>query len=157
MIRLACDSDRLSSLVETNIVLTYSDLVPNAGVLASLERRFPASEIGLIDRGLGDPTGQATIADVETGTHAAGDMLAWVAGKRRAGWSNVTVYGAMPTLAEVGSIVGPHDWWRWFARWNSVLRVPGHPDAMIQFDSDSAEHVDWSLIRNPHWHPRARG
>lgn len=157
MIRLACDSDRLSSLVETNVVLTYSDLVPGTAALRELEHRFPLSEVGLIDRGLGDPTGAATIADIgEPGTLTPAQMADWFAVKRAQGWSCLTGYGLLATLAEVGQLAGPHGWWRWFARWGTVLRVPGHPDAMLQFDNDPDEHVDWTIIRNPHWHPRAR-
>jgi hypothetical protein len=156
MIRLACDSDRLSSLVETNVVLTYSDLVPGTAALRDLEHRFPASEIGLIDRGLGDPTGAATIADVESGTLSPAQAAAWLIIKRAQGWSNITLYGSLPALATMEQLAGPHGWWRWFARWGTVLKAPGHPDAMLQFDNDPDEHLDWSLIRNPHWHPRAR-
>lgn len=157
MIRLACDSDRLSSLVETNVVLTYSDLVPGTAALRELEHRFPLSEVGLIDRGLGDPTGAATIADVETGTLSPAKAAEWLVIKRAQGWSNITLYGSQGTLPAMEQLAGPHGWWRWFARWNSVLQVPAHPDAMVQFDNDPAEHLDWTLIRNPHWHPRARG
>jgi hypothetical protein len=157
MIRLACDSDRLASLVETNVVLTYSDLVPGTAALRDLEHRFPLSEIGLIARGLGDPTGAATIADVEAGTLSLAQAGDWLIAKRAQGWSCLTFYGSQTTLANLAQMVGPHGWWRWFARWGTVLKVPGHPDAMLQFDNDPDEHVDWTLIRNPHWHPRARG
>ncbi|MGH3284416.1 MAG: hypothetical protein ACRDPD_06985 [Streptosporangiaceae bacterium] len=157
MIRLACDSDELAKLVECPVVLTYSDLVPDAAALKALEHRFPDSEVGLIDRGLGDPTGQATIADIETGTLALAQVTSWLAGKRHDGWSCLTIYGSFSTLAQVDREAGPHKWWRWFARWGTTLQVPGHPGAMLQFDSDGPEHLDWSIIRNPHWHPRARG
>lgn len=156
MIRLACDSDRLSALAETDVVLTYSDLIAGTTELQALELRFPHSEIGLIDRGLGDPTGQATIANIEPGALVPAQMPAWFGAKRAAGWSNVTGYGLAATLAEVEQLAGPHGWWRWFARWGTVLQVPGHPEAMLQFDNDPDEHLDWSIIRNPHWHPRAR-
>lgn len=157
MIRLACDSDRLSSLVETPVVLTYADLVPTSHALAALEARFAHSEVGLIDRGLGDPLGVATIADVgEPDTLPAARMADWFDLKRGAGWSCVTGYGSLATLQHVEQLAGRHGWWRWFARWGTVLQAPGHPDAMLQFDSDPAAHVDWSIIRNPNWHPRAR-
>src|SRR6266702_3604286 len=143
MIRLACDSDRLSSLVETPVVLTYSDLIPSIGVLDSLERRFPSSEIGLIDRGLGDPTGQATIANVEARSKTPAEMPGWLAAKTAQGWSCLTVYGKADIIAVVEHTAGvhAHGWWRWFARWGSVLEVPGHPAAMLQFDSDPEAHV----------------
>jgi hypothetical protein len=157
MIRLACDSDRLGSLVETPVVLTYSDLIPNAVALAKLEARFPHSEVGLIDRGLGDPTGQATIANVEPRSITPADMPGWLAAKHRESWSCLTAYGLAATLADVEHVAGPHGWWRWFARWGSVLQADGHPDAMLQFDNDPVGHVDWTIIRNPQWHPRARG
>ena len=156
MIRLACDSDRLSSLVETAVVLTYADLVPTHGELLALEARFPHSEVGLIARGLGDPLGLATIADIEAGALAPAAMPDWFAKKRAEGWSCVTGYGPRTLLEQTAQLAGPHGWWRWFASWGSTLQVPGHPDAMVQFDNDVIEHVDWSMIRNPNWHPRAR-
>lgn len=156
MIRLACDSDQLARLVETQVVLTYTDLITDMSGLAMLEKRFPHSEIGLIDRGLGDPTGQATIANVEPGALTPAQAAVFLGAKRHDGWSCVTGYGLASALAEVEQIAGPHNWWRWFARWGTVLEIPERPAAMLQFDNDPVEHLDWSIIRNPHWHPRAR-
>jgi hypothetical protein len=155
-LRFACDSDNLADLVGTDVVLTYSDLVRTDDELQVLARRFPGSDIGLIDRGLGDPTGQATIIDVESGARTAADVPGWLEEKTGQGWANLTVYLQPGSLDAVERAAGGAGWWRWFASWGAGLAVAGHPLAMVQF-VDSArigQHIDLSVIHNPHWHPR---
>lgn len=157
-LRFACDSDNLADLVGTDVVLTYSDLVKTADELQALERRFPGSEIGLFDRGLGDPTGQATIIDVERGARSAADVPHFLQEKTGQGWANPTVYLLPSSLGDVERAAGGAGWWRMFASFGAGLSVPGHPLAMVQFIDSTriGAHIDLTVIHNPHWHPRAR-
>jgi hypothetical protein len=156
MIRLACDSNDLGALIETPIVLTYTDLIPDDRAHKALKARFPQSVVELIDRGMGDPTGRATILDVETGAATPLHAVGWHAHQHAAGLRWLTIYATLDNMRTVEEIMSPgDDWWRWFARWGNGLEIPGHPHAAIQFASDImlGARVDLSLFPNPAWHP----
>jgi hypothetical protein len=155
-IRLACDSNNPDALIETDIVLTYSDLIPHEGAHQELKARFPRSVVELIDRGLGDPTGRATILDVERGARSPSQAPGWFDDKHQAGLRWLTVYASLVTMRQVDTAMGKRTgWWRWFAYWGNGLVVPGHDHAAIQFASDKmlGARVDLSLFPNPAWHP----
>jgi hypothetical protein len=158
MIRLACDSDDLSALIHTEIVLTYTDLIRNDAEHQALKGRFPGSVVELIDRGLGDPTGRSTLIDVESGARRPADVPGWFDKQHKAGLRWLTVYGTSSTLSAVSVVMGKREgWWRWFAMWGNGLAVPGHQLAMLQFASDEmlGAKVDLSIVRNDDWHPQS--
>jgi hypothetical protein len=156
MIRFACDSNDLDALIETNIVLTYSDLIRTDQAHQELKARFPRSVVELIDRGLGDPTGRATIVDVERGAYGPAQAPGWFDRKHEAGLRWLTVYASLVNMRIVDTAMGNRTgWWRWFAYWGNGLAVPGYPHAAIQFAADRmlGARADLSLFPNPAWHP----
>lgn len=157
MIRLACDSDDLSALVHTDVVLTYSDLIKTDAEHQALKARFAGSVVELIDRGLGDPTGRATVLDVERGARTPADCPGWFDKQHAAGLSWLTVYHSLDRFSDVDTAMGHRSgWWRWIAMWGHGLVVPGRPTVMLQF-TDGARigaRVDLSAVHNDAWHPQ---
>lgn len=162
MIRFACDSDSLADLAPTPLIFTYADLIRSAAEYSALTTRFPRSVVKLIDRGLGDPAGLAAtaMADDETGAltsaQAGARIRAWLAEGRQfvTGYANRST---MPSLeAELAGVTG---WWRWFATLDGTMRIPGHPDAMVQFAGAQVTggRFDLSVVWNGAYHPEAHG
>lgn len=158
MIRLACDSDNLDALLPTPVIMTYSDLIPSAGAMAGLHERFPRSVILLIDRGLGDPTGRASIADVERGALTVTQLPAWWDQKHAAQIPFLTVYASLDRIPEVDDALGTgRNHWRWIASWQAGIGVPAYPSAMHQFVNGKllSARVDLSAVLNENYCPQA--
>jgi hypothetical protein len=154
--RLACDSDNVSALVQTPLVFTYADLFRTEQELQNLKARFPLSRVKLIHRGLGDPLGKATIVDIEHGalTMKQGEqfMRQWVAEKR----PFPTAYFNRSEMSAIDSALKDlKGWWRWIATLDGTMRVPQHPNAMVQFANAAmaGTHVDMSIVYWPQYEP----
>ncbi len=152
--RLACDSDDLASLIGTPFVRTYADLITSPKVLDELRSRFPDSIIELIDRGLGDPGGIATIADVESGALTIAQLPAWFDERHGRGLRDLVSYCSLDNLPAVIKALDGRPHWNWIA-WFGHLFVPERPDAQVQFAPSSALgiHVDLTLVPNYRYRP----
>ena len=162
-IRVMLDTDVLADLDgHFEILATYTDLIPDMAALDALRAKYPGSEVILIDRGLGDPTGQATIADVEPGAMTPDDLPGWVARKRAdkpAGWEFLTAYSDRNDLPAIEAI--QHEGlWHWVATLDGTCFITGwrplHGPAAVQILGEAAIgiHGDLSLVLEDQWHPR---
>lgn len=155
-LRLMCDSDRPSELERAAFAATYSDLLPTQSHIDALQARLGATKLIIIDRGLGDPTGQASVADVERGAMTPADLPAWRERKRADLVSFITVYHSWSLLADVLAALGGEAMWHWIARWGHLTATtPGL--ASVQFASASmlSSACDWSVVHDDRWHPEA--
>ncbi len=159
MIRLIFDSDQIGQLPRDAMAATYSDLVPAMAELANYQAQFPHGLV-LIDRGLGDPTGAATVLDVESGAHRAGDAPGWYDRKRKAGHVSLTVYASRSTMPEVDAALGDtRHAWHWYATLDGTMHItgrqPGAGPAVVQFATAAmlGFHADCSVVWNDGWHP----
>src|SRR5258708_35521836 len=98
MSRLMYDSDVIDALPRDAMAATYSDLIPSLTALQRLRREFPFG-VALIDRGLGDPTGEATILDIERGARTPADAPGWYDRKKADHLGDLTVYVNRDNLA----------------------------------------------------------
>lgn len=165
MIRFMLDSDKLADLPAgaAPVLGTYSDLVRSADVLSQLRQLHAGSEIVLIDRGLSDPTGLASVADVETGAMKPSDLPAWFDRKATAkiGW--LTCYSNRANMAACDEALGARPHWRWIATLDGTCHITGFDPlrgpGLIQFAGENllGLHADASLILNPNWHPGPAG
>lgn len=160
MVRIMLDTDNLADLDgRFELLATYSDLVPDTAALAGLRARFPDSEIVLIDRGLGDPTGQASIADIEPGALGAGALPRWVAEKKAAGIRYLTGYCDRDNLPGVEAIAR-HQIWHMVATLDGTCHIAGFTPmrgpAVVQIlgEQQLGVHADLSLVLEDGWHPR---
>jgi|HubBroStandDraft_1064217.scaffolds.fasta_scaffold303466_2 hypothetical protein len=163
MIRTAFDSDDLDALMSvagvSQFLFTYTDLFPANSqyeeYLHEAQKRG-SQDVILIDRALGDPTGKATIADVEAGAMTADELPAWF--EDRDGIEYLTVYCDQSNLAAC-EIAYPRPHWRWLADLDGQWYLPGfralHRPALLQVASAAETGVDCdaSLIFNDNWHP----
>ena len=163
MIRVMLDTDVLADLDgHFEILATYTDLIPDMAALDRLRAEFPDSTVILIDRALGDPTGQATIADVEPGAMMIDQLPGWVSEKRAAkpaGWEYLTAYSDRNDLPAIKAI--QHEGlWHWVATLDGTAVISGytpmHAPAAIQIlgESQIGIHGDLSLVLEDAWHPR---
>lgn len=155
-VRWACDSDELAALIGTDFVRTYSDLIPDRDALAALERRFAGSAVELIDRGLGDPTGLASIADVERGSLTVADVPGWLDRKHAAGVDWLTLYSAEASLEDVIAAAAGRSHWNWAASWGRM--TVAHPAAGQVQCANSAMlglHIDLTVIWETGYRPAA--
>jgi hypothetical protein len=162
MIRVMLDTDQPALLLtaafpRAPIVATYADLVgaPMLGKLAAAHW----DQILLIDRGLGDLTGRASIIDVEAHADKASAAPAWYDEQLAKGVRYLTVYCDQSTLPAVNAAMGARDFWRWVARLDGICWIPGHtpghapaaiqttPAAWLGF------HADLSLVFRDNWNP----
>jgi hypothetical protein len=152
--RLACDSDQLDALIATPFVRTYSDLITDPAQLNQLVARFPDSHVELIDRGLGDRSGLASIADIETGALKIGQVRDWLGAKHAAGHQDLVVYCDRDNLDAVVQACDGMGYWHWIAAPGQLV-VPSHPDAQVQFAfaSGLGAHVDLTIIPNFRYRP----
>lgn len=154
--RLIFDSDTIADLPRDNMAATYSDLVPDAKTLAELRAEFPRGLV-LIDRH-GDPTGAATVLDVETGLHKPSDAPAWYDAKFSSHVSGLTVYSDRSNINAVSAAMGPRSFFRWIATLDGTMHIPrfkpGQTPAVIQFASAAmlGFHCDASVIWQDSWH-----
>lgn len=153
-IRLMCDSDSLSDLIDTPLIATYADLIRDTNDYADLESRFPASKLLFIDRAEGDPMGIASIADFESGAMTATQLRSWVATKDSQGTPYVTVYSDLDNVPAVKAALGDLDYWHWIA-WYGHVVVPQYPVAAVQAFNAAATglHLDLSVIHADGWNP----
>lgn len=160
MYRLACDSDNLAALVPTPIILTYADLFQTRAELDTLRDRFSSSTVKLIDRGLGDPAAVATaisVSDTETGARTVADtvllMRQWV----QDGRDFPTAYANRSTMPLIiNALAGLKGWWKAWATLDGTMRIPDHPNDMVQFAGASMTggHYDLWIIYDNAWHPQ---
>lgn len=158
MIRTAIDSDRLDIIMACNglapILLTYSDLVP---VFEVLQSKLTHSKLVLIDRGLGDPSGQASVADIETGLMKPADFPGWLDKKHAAGIDDLTSYCNRSTLPEVDNAAAGKTFYRWVATLDGTCSISGFPSlrgpAAVQIlpAASVGIHADLSLVFEDQW------
>jgi hypothetical protein len=157
------DSDQIGALPRGAIAATYSDLIHDQKSYQQLRGEFPHGLV-LIDRGLGDPTGHASIIDVENGTHGAGDVPGWYDRKKAAGVGDLTVYANRSTMPAVDAAVGDgrHPW-HWYATLDGTMHIEALPagkrPALIQFATAAmlGFHADASVIWQPEWNASPAG
>lgn len=157
-IRFMLDSDNLTDLDPVaSILATYSDLVPTP---ADLRAKFPHSIIVLIDRGLGDPSGEATVFDIERGTMTVDQAVKEYDRKNAAGMKYLTAYANRANLPAVDSAFGARQVFRWVATLDGTSHISGiralHGPAAIQClpESDLGIHADGSLVFEDSWNPQ---
>lgn len=157
-IRFMLDSDQITDLTDhADIIGTYSDLVTD---LPALRRRFPASEIVLFDRGLGDPTGEASIFDIERGALTIEAAVRRYDEQKIRGIKYLTVYANRGNLDTVDAAFGIRKPWRMVATLDGTAHIAGlralHSPAVIQCLSadELGMHGDGSLVFDDLWHPR---
>ena len=156
-IRTMLDTDVLSALDgDFELLATYSDLVPN---LAELEAKFPDSRIILIDRGLGDPTGKASVADIETGALTIADVPGWLDRKESEGVEFRTIYEFRAEFDQIQAAAGHRSFYHWVATLDGTEFVSRfkalHGPAAIQIlpSSKLGVHADLSLVFEDGWNP----
>lgn len=154
---LMFDSDNPAALLGGQAagcrILSYADLATPQ--LVSLG----AGRLGWIDRGLGDPMGLATIADIEPGALSVASGAArckqWLAEGRH----YVTAYHDRNDADAVTTALAGAAVYRWWATLDGTLRPgPGRVDA-VQF-AGAAElgfHADVSAVWNDAFRPLPAG
>jgi hypothetical protein len=156
MIRLMFDSDVIADLPRNALAATYSDLIPDQAALTKLKAEFPLGLV-LIDRH-GDPTGAASVLDVETSLHTPADIPGWLDRKKTQGITG-TVYCNRSNLAACDTAAGTRQHYRWIATLDGTMRIPGFPagksPAAVQFANEHmlGFHCDASVIWQDQWHP----
>jgi hypothetical protein len=166
MIRVALDSDNLASLPAgiAPLLLSYSDLFPTLAALRDFEAARPGSEVVLIDRDLGDPTGLATIADVEPGALTPPDLPFWFDRKTGQGLAYLTVYSDRYNLPDCDNALKgtPYEeHWRWVATLDGTCFISGmdpfvRPAVVQVLNAESTgRDFDLSLVNEDGWHPVA--
>jgi hypothetical protein len=158
-VRFMIDTDDLSKLTgHVELLATYSDLVPNP---AELRKEFPDSTLILINRGLGDPSGEASVADIEPGALTVAQAVAWYDDAHARGVRYLTAYHDRDMAAEVAAGFGHRPHFNWDATLDGTAFIRGfdplHSPAVIQVLS-SVEldyHADGNLVYEDQWHPRA--
>ncbi len=164
MTRIMLDSDQVDVLVShghaLDVAATYSDLLPDVGAVAALRAKFPARvTLVLIDRGLGDPSGQASVLDVERGARIAGQIPGWYDAKEKAGVRFLAVYANRSNLAAVNAALGPRHAYRWVATLDGTCNITGYvplrTPAAVQIlpAARTGLHADLSLVFESSWHP----
>lgn len=153
-IRLMCDSDNLSDLIDTPLIATYADLIRDNSDYADLESRFPESRLLFIDRAEGDPLGIASIADFESGTFTPAQLRSWLAASHDLHKPYPTIYSDLDNVPAVKAAVGDLAYWHWIA-WYGHVVVPAYPYAVVQAFNGAATglHLDLSVVHNDAWHP----
>lgn len=165
MIRFALDSDDLHAFPVgvAPILLTYSDLFPTRAELVMFEMKHPDSQVVLIDRGLGDPTGLASVADVERLAFTLADLRRWFERKKAAAVRFLTAYSDRNTLPSVDTVLAGLRPWHWVATLDGTVDIPSlaaplERPGLVQCFSAAMLGVpcDGSLILNDAWHPSAK-
>jgi len=160
MIRLMLDSDNLLDLPAgiAPLLATYSDLLPTHAALNQLADRHPDSEVILIDRGLGDPLGLASVADVETGSLSVSRIREWHSRKTAQHIQDITVYCSRDWLPAVEGALSGLAWFKWLATLDGTCALPGFtplraPAAVQCFSAAMLGiHADGSLVLEDQWH-----
>ena len=157
MIRFAIDTDqpdKLTSHVE--LLMTYSDLVPD---YAAISARFPQSKVLLIDRGLGDPTGLASIFDIERGTLNDAQAIRRYDEQQAKGVPFLTVYHDRSSADQVKAAFHPRQPWHIYATLDGTAHITGYTPlegpAAVQCLSagELGYHADGHLVFEDAWNP----
>jgi len=153
------DTDVLADLDPTfPLLATYSDLVPNPG---ELRAKFPHSQIILIDRALDDPSGQASVRDVETHADSIAGCADWYDRKLAAGVKYLTMYHDRADTAAILANLAGRKAFHWIATLDGTLHITGFsplrtPAAVQCLDAAHVgRHGDLSLVFEDAWHPAA--
>jgi hypothetical protein len=161
MIRVMLDTDHPYSLTVTaDILATYADLA-DAAQLAALRKTH--RQVLLIDRGLGDLTGQATIIDIETGAERIAQAPGWYDTQHARGLSWLTAYCSRDSVAAVNAAMGKRVFFHWVARLDGIATVPGFKPATspaaVQVMGAQALgfDADLSLVLGDEWNPPPLG
>lgn len=156
-VRFMIDTDDLSLLTgHVELLATYGDLVTD---LAQLQHEFPNSTIILINRGLGDPTGKTSVADIEPGAMTIAQALAWYDEQRSKGIEFLTTYHDRNDAPAVASAFAGRPHFNWDATLDGTAHIAGyHPlegPAAVQCLSATmlGYHADGSLVFRDDWHP----
>lgn len=156
-VRFMLDSDNLSDLDPVaELLATYSDLVPDA---KAFRQKFPDNTVILIDRGLGDPSGEATVFDIERGALTIPQAVAEYDRKHAAGVDYLTGYVDRANLDAFNQAFGDRHVYRWIATLDGTSHIQGlralHAPAAIQClpESDLGIHADGSLVFEDYWNP----
>ena len=163
MIRFMLDTDTPDAdLPASHLFATYADLVPSTAAFGDLRARRPGSVIVLIDRGLGDPLGSASVCDIEPkAIWPPSKFGPWFARKHAAGIEYLTAYCSRSDLSAVFA-AGPFPGtvWHWVATLDGTAHVigftAGHAPAAVQCLSAAmlGYHADGSLVFEDGWHPQ---
>jgi len=156
--RLMFDSDVVADLPRNSMCATYSDLIPDQAALDGLRAEFPLG-LHLIDRKRGDPTGQATIIDIEDTMWTPPEAPGWYDRKAAAGLRYLTAYANRSTMPAVIAAMGSRNFFQWIARLDGTLFVAGYPagkrPALVQFAKAAVLgfHCDGSVVWQDGWNP----
>lgn len=153
MTRLIIDSDDPAVLVLPEhagmLVATYADLL-TPSLIAQL-----SPFLVVIDRGLGDPFGLATVADIEPGADSVANGAAKVRKWAQEGRPYPTAYHDRAIWGEVTTALAGVTYWSWVATLDGTLLPDGRRTDVVQFADDKVTgfHADLSIVWNDHWHP----
>jgi len=155
------DTDDLSKLTDTvPLLATYSDLVPDP---AKLRATLPGAQLILIDRHIGDPSGEASVLDIEPGADSVAELPGWLERKRAAGVEFLTSYSDRDTLPAIDALGDKGKCFRWVATLDGTSHIAGYTPlvspAAIQTTGSTAldYHADLSLVFDGRWHPQPEG
>lgn len=156
-VRFMLDTDQISDLTpHAELLATYADLVTDLKVL---QARFPNSRIILIDRGLGDPTGLASVFDVEPGALTADQAAEGYDRQHAKDVEYLTVYCSRDELPAVDLAMGARNFYRWIATLDGTATITGFtpmqaPAAVQCFSAAMlGVHADGSLVFQDQWNP----
>ena len=166
-VRIALDSDNLDVLVASkgvaHFTLTYADLFASEKELAAFTAAVD-NWVVLIDRGLGDPLGKASVADEESFAITTGDLRRWYDQHEARDIEYLTIYHDRNSFVAVDQALSGLGFWNWVATLDGTAWVdlPGYTPlrrpGLIQClgASQTGIHADLSLVLNPGWHPYVR-
>lgn len=157
MIRFMLDTDQLDKLTgHVELLMTYSDLVPD---YAAISKRFPQSHVLLIDRGLGDPTGLASIFDIEPRALTIAAAIRRYDEQQAKGVPFLTVYHDRAEADAIKAAFRPRAPWHIYATLDGTAHITGYNPlegpAAVQCLSASelGYHADGHLVFEDAWNP----
>lgn len=157
-IRFMIDTDNLSMLTgHVELLATYADLVHDFG---AEQAKYPHSTLILIDRGLGDPTGLASVFDIEPGALTIAEAVARFDEQHAKGIKFLTNYHDRADIDAVRQAFGDRVYYTWDATLDGTAHIDGndplhHPTAIQCLTAtDLGYQADGSLVFDDGWHPR---
>jgi hypothetical protein len=157
MVNVMFDSDDVTVLGGAEFagcrIATYADLV-NPKMYAAADGRMK-----VIHRGLGDPHGLATIADIEPGCLSVDSGTTLIRQWISEGRHQPTAYHSRNDWAEVDAKLQGAAYHTWVATLDGTCSPDGRrPDAVQILDAAKVGlHVDMSVIWNDRWFPLPSG
>lgn len=155
-VRFMLDTDDLTKLTpHVGLLATYADLVPD---YAAEAKKYPNSVLILIDRGLGDPSGRSSVADIEPGAMTVAQAVAWYDKQHAKGITDLTAYHDRADADAVKAGFGARHYYQWWATLDGTAHITGltalEKPAVIQCLSASelGYHADGSLVFQDAWH-----